>query len=313
MTRAANFVQETTTSIAGTSGDGAVTTTAISLSPRLSNALGTQATTVRYVIQQASTGKAESGIGVISANVLTRSRPQITWDGTTFKDASTGAVAPLQFGSSPTAGDVVIRIAPLAESAPMAQPGRQTLIAGDGVWDNYPFSRHLIPNNNGQAVSFSADREYYACYYNEVPGLLVGSQIDLMSGTGNLKRAVYDVNSSGLPGNKILTLNNVTLSGTGAKTDTASGTWIPAGGIWIPAGWLVLGFISDAAFTMRGAPMGQAHTLYNRVNGYGFTDTLWKAGSYAAGLPAVPNLTGGSMGTPTGTNGCAWLGLKVVA
>lgn len=309
MTRSANFVQETTTSIAGTSGDGAVTTTAIANTPRLSTALGTQATTVRYVIQQTSSNKLESGIGVISANVLTRTRPQITWDGTTWADK---APAALQFGSAPTAGDTIIRIGPLTESSPMAAPGRQRIIAGDGAWDTFPFSRHLPATNSGAAMSFSANIEYYSCYYNEVPGLIDGSQIDLMSGTGNMKRCIYDVNSAGLPGNKILTLNNVVLSGTGLKTDTAYGTWTPASGIWVAAGWLIIGFIADVAFTLRGVANNAQPTVYNRQGGYGYTDTLFKAGSYATGLPNVPNLVGGSMaGGGSSTNGCAWHGLRV--
>ena len=70
--RSADYVEETTTSIAGTSGDGAVTLTAVTSKPRLSTVFGTQATTIRYVIEDTSSKKFEQGLGSVSSNVLTR-------------------------------------------------------------------------------------------------------------------------------------------------------------------------------------------------------------------------------------------------
>ena len=108
--RAANFIEETTTSIAGTNGDGAVTLSQITSRPRFSTVLGTQNTTVRYVIEDTVIFKYESGIGHVSSNVLTRTKPQVTWDGTTYTDVGTTA---LQFGSSPTSGNIRVRMAPV--------------------------------------------------------------------------------------------------------------------------------------------------------------------------------------------------------
>jgi hypothetical protein len=310
--RSANFVQETTTSIAGVSGNGAVTMTAIAGSPRASNAYGVQATTTRYVIEKKSTGSLESGIGVMAANVLTRTRPQVTWDGVTFLDASSGVVAPLAFEAAPTAGDVIVRIGPTAESAPAPWQGRQSLVGGDGVFDSYPLSTHQQGANNGGPRSFAADTEYYSVYLLPVAGLVTGALFSVSVSGGSVKRAIYDVNTSGLPGNKILTLNTISVATTGIKTDTASSTWVPAGGIWLPAGFYIIGQIFSAATSLLGYQSGSVATPFGRKNGYGYSDTLYKAGSYASGLPDTPNLTGGSMGDPgTLGNGFAWLGLRV--
>ncbi|SNT29246.1 hypothetical protein SAMN06265795_12261 [Noviherbaspirillum humi] len=312
--RAGNYVEETTTAIAGASGNGAVTLTAIANTPRFSTVLGTGATTVRYVIEDTVNKKFESGIGTVAANVLTRSRPQITWDGATYKDASS-SVAALAFGSTPASGNIKIRMAPLAEIAGALKPGRQQITDADNLWALYPISEHMQAGSNGSARTFYPNIEYYAGYKMSTAGLLTGIRIDLRttSGAGTLKWALYDVGHNGLPNNKLVTFNNVNLSATGLKTDTAVASWAPANGIWLPPGWYVIGMICDVQIDL-GGNTNNIDSLYCRSNGYGYGDTLRVAGSFASGLPATPSLSGASMNDPGASgHGNAWIGLKVIA
>jgi hypothetical protein len=194
-------------------------------------------------------------------------------------------------------------------------PGRQTLITPDS-WTAYPTSTHLAITSNGSARAFNANTEYYSCYKLEHPGLLSGVQFQVDSGgAGSLKMALYDIGYNGLPSNKLATFNTTSLSTTGTKADTATGTWSPAGGVWLSAGWYYMGFISDIAFSIHGIMAAAAGaTPVGRRNSYGYSDTLYIAGSYSTGLPSVPNLTGASMGDPgSGGNCTPWIGLKVIA
>jgi hypothetical protein len=316
--RSANFVQETTTSIAGTLGDGAVTTTAIALSPRVSDALGASKRWVRYVIEKVSTGQREEGLGTFAANVLTRSRPQVTWTGTVWADGRGGAVVALQFGSAPTAGDVIIRLAATAEGQAPVVNARQSTVAGDSSWRDYPISTQTSWSGSGSTAPLTVDTEYYHAIKVDAAGLLNGIQIDVAVAAGALmKCALYDLGSDGLPGAKIVDFAGFSTASTGIKTDTATASWLPPAPVWIVPGWYVIGFIADGAFSIRGG-LGNGisqQTPFGRRNTYGYSSTLIITGKSAAtGLPASPNMTGAIMADPGGTALCApWIGLKVIA
>jgi hypothetical protein len=317
--RTANYVQETTTSIAGTNGDGAVTTTAIANTPRVSTVFGTGKVEVRYTIEDTVNKKMESGFGSVTGNVLTRSRPQTTWDGTTWKDGSTGAVTALAFGSTPAAGNVLIRLGPVAETQAPVVPGRQTLIAGDSQWRDYVITQAINYWSGNTPSTLTANNEYYAYHKLDTAGLLTGLQLEVraVGGTG-LKLALYNVGSNGLPGSKILDFNVASTLSTGLKTDTSTATWSTGGPVWLTPGWYAIGFISDGggqiSGTGQGGNLALGHTPLGRKNAYGYSACAWVAGSYTNGLPTSPNLTGGTM-VDVGSSGLAWpwIGLKVVA
>lgn len=311
--RAANYVEETTTSIAGTSGDGAVTMTAIASTPRFSTVLGTQATIVRYVIEDTVGKRFESGIGSVAANVLTRTRPQVTWDGTTYSD---NAPAALQFGSAPASGNIRIRMSATAESQGPTMAGRNATIAGDTSWRDYPISANMTWTSNGAGGGISADLQVYACYLLNTAGRLTGVQIDVATAVASsfMKLALYPCNNAGLPGSKILDFNNLDTGTTGIKTDTATGTWSPAGPVFLTPGWYYVGMIPSAGIAIRGV---QGNTPIHssplgRRGGYGYSNTCTVAGSYATGLPQNPSPT--TMVDPGGSAlGAPWVGLRVQA
>lgn len=311
--RSANYVEETTTSIAGTLGNGAVTLTAITNVPRLSTVFGTQATTIRYVIEDTVNKKFETGIGSVAANVLTRTHPQITWDGTTYHDSAPSA---LQFGATPNAGDIKIRLAATAESQAANLPGTNATVAGDSTWRDYPLSEGRAWNSNGTGYAMTADREYYVAYHLPMGGSLAGVQFEVTSGvaSSNAKLALYSCASDGLPGAKIVDFTTTATVTATVKTDTATGSWSPAGPVWLTPGWYYVGILPSHGITVRGdssSGAAQGRTPMGRKNGYGYGPGCYVAGSYATGLPAVPSLGSATMLDLGITGSSLWLGLKV--
>ena len=314
--RAANGILETTTSIAGTLGDGAITLTAIANTPRISSAFGTGATQVRYVIRKGSTGAFETGQGVADTNVLTRTRPMVTWNGSAWAD--TGTISPLQFGSTPTSGDVTVMLSPLAESTAPVIPARQNSIAGDANWRDYPLSSHCqVASSSGTGGALTAGNEYYAYHRLDVSGSLVGIQfsVSTLVAASNMKLALYAIGSAGLPATKIVDFVTVATATTGLKTDTATGSWTPATGINLTPGWYAIGFINSHSISILGSPPGNntvSQTPLGRKNAYGYGNTITIAGSYATGLPAVANVAAGSILDCGSTSlSSPWIGLKI--
>jgi hypothetical protein len=311
--RSADYVQETTTSIAGTSGNGAITLTAIAGSPRLSTVFGAQATTVRYVIEDTTLNKFESGIGSVAANVLTRVRPQVTWDGTTWTDGSASAVAALAFGSTPAAGNVVVRLAATAEVQGIVIPQIQTQFGGD-AWRDYPTCANYMGVGAGNAMAVNANQIYHHLYKLDRAGNVNGIQLSVGTAGGtNLKLALYSLGYNGLPDKKIVDFNLISSATTGVKTDTATGTWTPAGPVYLTPAWYVIAWIADAAIQLDGNWSGstrRGRTPFGVNGGYGDSQVITVPATYASGLPAVASMTGGALDTG---NGCFRVGLKVVA
>lgn len=309
--RAANYVEETTTSIAGTNGNGAVTLTQITSIPRFSTVFGTQATTVRYVIEDTVNKKFETGIGSVSSNVLTRTRPQVTWDGTTYDDSTP---SPIAFGSTPTSGDIKIRMSATAENNAPVIPARNSSIAGDANWRDYPITNNAGWNGNGNGGTLTAAREYYTCYLLNSGGALSGISFNVSSAiaSSNMKMALYAVGSNGLPAEKIVDFNAVSTATTGQKTDTATGTWSPTGPVWLTPSWYYIGFINSHAITILGNGTQNAvlrRTPLGRVDAYGYGNTVYVNGNYTTGLPANPSPTTMEAGSLPLT--VPWFGLKV--
>lgn len=313
--RSADYVEMTTTSIAGTSGDGAVTCTQITNTPTFTLALGSQNTTVRYVIEDTVNKKFEQGIGAVASNVLTRTRPQVTWDGSTWDDSTP---SPLQFGSTPTSGDVKIRMAATVEDRMAALPGQNVTVTGDANWRDYPITNNCVCSSGGFGNALTAAREYYTAYCLYGSGLLVGAQFEVTtaaSGT-SMKWALYPIGHDGLPGAKIVDFVTTSVGSTGLKTDTATGSWSPAGPVWLPAGWYAIGFLPESTPSIRGmsTPDGKiSRTPFGRQSGYGCSNTVYIAGNYTTGLPATPSLSGGTMVAANAALSVPWFGLKVTA
>jgi hypothetical protein len=288
-----------------------VTCTALTNTPTFTNALGAGAVVVRYVIEDTVNKKFESGIGSIAANVLTRTDPQVTWDGTTYTPVSAAA---LQFGSSPTSGNIRIRLAPTVEAFAPAMPGRNSTIAGDANWRDYPPSAHAYQTGNGSGSTVTANVEYYVAHRVDVGGTVNGAQIEVTNASaGNMKWALYNIGQDGLPGTKIADFTTITtMSTTGVKTDTA---FTP---FHITPGWYAFGLIFDSTPGVRGAGIGTLNfgpTPFGRKGTYGYSGGMSIASkSYTTGLPAVANMSGAAM-LDNGVTAIAsaWIGLKVAS
>lgn len=279
--RLANLVKETTTSIAGTSGNGAVTLTAISGFPRFSTYYGSGPVVVPYTIYDESNAKFETGIGSLSSNVLTRTLPQVTWDGSTLDESSP---SPLQFGSTPTSGNVIISITPTAERMAPFMVAKQSVISGDS-WSDYPVLGGCgVHYGTGYSAPITADREYYQ--YTKIlhAGLLVGAQLQVSSAvaSSNLKWRFYDIGPDGLPLNKLLDFTTISTASTGIKTDTA---FTP---IKVTPGFYVTGIITNDAIGLQminGTNASIVESPLGRKDGYGKSIAFYQSGSYSIGLP----------------------------
>lgn len=312
--RSADYVEETTTSIAG-AGAGAVTLTAVASTPRFSTVFGTQNTTVRYVIEDTVLKKFEEGIGAVSSNVLTRTLPQTTWDGTTWSPLNPTALA---FAAAPSSGDIKIRMSPVASGIGAAtMPARQVAIAGDTNWRDYPISGNRDFSGGGTGFALTADREYYMPYRIDMGGVLSGVQLEVTSGVAasNIKWALYSSAGDGLPGTKIVDfVTTATVTAT-IKTDTASASWAPVGKVLLSPGWYYLGWLPSHAISIRGVAGGSGVGYPNplgRKDGYGYGSHVYVAGTYASGLPAIPSLGAATMQGQSGI-GPMFIGLKMVA
>ena len=307
--RAADYVEMTTTSIAGTSGDGAVTCTAITNVPTFTIVFGSGAVQVRYVIEDTVNKKFEQGIGSVASNVLTRTKPQVTWDGTTWSDQGPTA---LQFGSTPTTGNVKIRLAPLVEDSIRAMAGANTTISGEADWLVFrPSAAGTMAGPSSRTLT--ADREYYKAFLLDRPGRLLGIQFQVATAqaSSNLKMALLACGVDGLPGQKILDFTTTATTSTGVKTDTATGSWSTGAAIWLNPGWYFIGYIASHAIAINGTSgtVTEVSTPLGRGNAYGMTDTCYKAGSYATGLPALPAPT--TLAPINGADARHIFGLKV--
>lgn len=311
--RSANFVEETTSSIAGTNGNGAVTLSAIANTPRFSTVFGTQATNIRYVIEDTVNKKFETGVGFVSGNVLTRTKPQVTWDGSAWNDK---APSPLAFGSTPTLGNIKIRLSATVESLTAQIPGfNRTLNASDNTWRDFHINNSIVWNGNSQGSNLDPNKIYYYCYRLENAGLLDGIAVQVYTGATSspMKICLYDVGTNGLPNNKLITFNNVDTTTSGTKIDTATNTWSSGGPVWLNAGWYYIGFISDSNPVIGGNGSQQmlvsGPTPLGRANAYGWGMTATQPGDYATGLPANP--------APTILHGAHlsqsvfWIGLRI--
>lgn len=307
----ANGIYETTTSIGGTLGNGAVTLIQVTNVPRVSYAFNRTAN-LRYIIEKISTGQLEVGYGTFASNVLTRNKQIMTYDGaTTWNDINP---TPLQFGSSPTSGDVIIRLAALADDKAPIIDVRQTSVTGDATWRDYYFSEAIGGDSAGTAATLTANREYYLAFKCGTPGTLLALQMEVTTAVAasNIAIALYELGTDPTKpvGAKITDFAGFSTASTGVKTDSSPASWTPAGAPRLEASWLVIGFIASHAIGIRCRVSTNAqHTPWGRFNSYGHSDTIYAAGSGTT-LPAVPSPT--TMLAMNSANGAsAWMGLKI--
>lgn len=284
-----DFVKMTST----TTGTGALTLVAASapyqsLATALTAAWGTGTFECAYTVEEASTGKFESGIGsfVTSTLVLTRTLVQQSFDGSALDYTAPAAI---NFAS----GALTVYISDAIGNQPWVYPGTGNNAAVMGA----STTMGLVPFNKrtgGSTLTAVVSTEYYSAI------LWSGThQIDQVthrtgtSTTGNCKLAWYEMKQSGIPGAKVFNFGAFAVGGSGTNSVLAVTGFNP------PPGWYVEASIFDAtvasqnsAFTIQ-TPFGQTT---GGVEIVGYT----RSGTYASGL-ADP----ASTASPTALTGVA--------
>lgn len=176
----------------------------------------------------ATISKAESGFGTISSgNVLTRTAPRTTWNGTTYTQA--GATA-LSFGTS----NVRVYVSPLAEGGPTAFPKRLDLSANYGP-NGYVIGANLWTQSDFPTASVVADRQYMVPLKLEAafPLTQIGVEVTTAVASSTLHIAVASVDpATGLPGRILAAANSLSSGTTGFKMGSISSRLFSAGWYW---------------------------------------------------------------------------------
>jgi hypothetical protein len=292
----ANWLEMTS----ATGGTGALTLTAVSGAPTFANVFGASGTRrLPYAVLEwgssARTGppiKSESGWGEVNlaTSVLTRTRPETTWNGTNYDGTVPSAIS---FGT--TAANIRVILTPLSAFAPTALQAFPVTTPSEnlGAW-----SAHLV--NVAAAVTVTAAREYYVPFHWRLHGEYAqfGVGITTTIAASGVKIALYDVASTGLPGIK--------------RQDLAAGTPIDSSGTAgiravslsnvLPPGWYYAGILPSHAVGMRA---GEVYTkpspACSMSTGMPITH-FYRAGTYATGLPdpapTAGSLTGATTAVP---------------
>ncbi|HVJ54882.1 MAG TPA: hypothetical protein VM689_20650 [Aliidongia sp.] len=320
----ADFISMTASAIAGTGGNGAVTLVQVTAPvnvPTFSQAFGSSARMVDYTIIDGVAGKWEKGFGSVAGNVLTRSSIHETYDGATYLSGNPSALA---FGSTPTVGNIVIRLAPTSDFALPVPSAIQRTVGSDSFL-GYQLSGAIATDNNGSNAALSTGIEYYFPYLNLIRGKIDAVLIGIGSvGAANAgaKLGIYEVGPDGLPGPCITLANALPLTATGPAVDATPASWgVNAGPIRLTPGWFYIGaMVNDATaqLQMFQGISGRAliYPPTGRVNGYGFGTSVRKTAqnSYATGLPTgVPSQTGGTyvLGNMNDGLGMLAVGLRI--
>jgi hypothetical protein len=249
---------------------------------------GTGARMVEYVIDDNVTGYKEAGIGNVASNVLTRTQPRETWNGTTFDNTAPAALA---FGSSPASGNIRIRMAPLAWSF-TPNPQFHNSSIGD-------FNLGLMCGDiNGgptQSNQWGADQEAWYPYLwrgtREIDQFAVRAPV---SNTGrSVKYCISEVGTNGLPGKKLIDIGTVSFNTSGTKTVTSS-SFSPSGDAWLAPGYYYIGQIHDGTVDINTCVAANIRASILGMDGFERPVQILQRGSgegasYASGLPDNPS------------------------
>lgn len=278
----ADFIEMYASSIAS-AGAGSVTMAQVSGRPKFSTALGTASRTVKYVIEDTTTGAFERGIGLIAADVLTRSVVRETWNGSGL--VRIGAT-PLAFTAS--AQNIRVRISPQSDDAvptipqiPAAFGTNAGLISGH--FCTWNFDNTTAPTN---------DFESYFPFRWDGSGEIdqIGVKVTTAQAGGGLKLGIYAMQPNGLPGVCLMNTNNNPLPCTATGFVSASmAASSPGANIRLAPGWYWIGYIA----TSNGLGFTAPHRHYVQQSPAGFSTAVAQNvllyrnnGIYATGLPA---------------------------
>lgn len=176
----------------------------------------------------ATVAKAESGFGTISSgNVLTRTEPRTTWNGTTYTQAG---ATPLSFGAS----NVRVYVSPLAEGGPTAFPKRLDLSGSYGP-NGYVIGANLWTQTDLATAGVTANRQYMTPLKLEAgfPLTQIGAEVLTAAAGSTLHVAIASVDpSTGLPGRILAAANALSSATTGLKMGSITSRMFAPGWYW---------------------------------------------------------------------------------
>lgn len=220
--------------------------------------------------------RAESGFGTVSSgNVLTRSAPRTTWNGTTYVQAAASA---LSFGTS----NVRVYVSPIAEGGPNSYPKTPDLSGNYG-----PFGQ-VLPANLTTATDFStlalaANQQYMVPMKLEAgfPLTQIGVQVSTAAASSNINVAIASIDpTTGMPGRILAAANGLDSATTGVKLTSITSRMFPGGWYWslfssngtptvrASEGFLPgpLGYNDFGGRTIRGVSRARTHANYTVGN-----------------------------------------------
>jgi hypothetical protein len=241
-----------------TGGTGALTLAAVTGWPTIQDIWGSSGTRwLAYNIQEWSgtdhSGppiKAEAGVGsiVLSTMVLTRTKPTSTWNSTgpTYDGTSPTAIS---FGT--TADNVRVSCSPLAELSPECIPWAVDAAPGVNCGMSSPHAMVSSSTRSG-----AANTGYFMAFLWLGVGELIQASFHVQTaGTATgVKMAIFEVGSNGLPGNRLLDINNASpaTATAGVKSSSISA------GFYLPPDWYYAALVANGTVTLRCAdPQGQ--------------------------------------------------------
>lgn len=199
----------------------------------LPSAVMTAGATLEYSIVEytdatlATISKAETGVGRVTSNVLTRSIVRTTWDGTTYAQA---APSPLSFGTT----NVRIYCAPVSEGGPTSFPA---IADFSGVFGNFGYAMpaNVVQEFDWAASTLTANQLALTPLKIEagfaISQLGISCTAAVAASTVNIAIASIDP-SNGWPGVILAAANGLDTSTTGIKMGSITQRLFAPGWYW---------------------------------------------------------------------------------
>lgn len=232
--------------------------------------------------------RSETGFGTVSSgNVLTRTAPRTTWNGTTYSQNSPSA---LSFGTS----NVLVLVAPIAEGGPTAFSARAnfTALVGSGPNEWVVPANMLATFDYPATVGLAANSAYMVPIFLQMGFALSTLAVKVTTpqagATVNLAIAALRPDN-GVPGTILASANGVSVAAGGITSASAGPRLLSPG--WY---WALLSF-SAASVAIRGAES----VLPNPMGGLGVGDRLTRYNissrphaDFTVGADAMAGITG---------------------
>lgn len=281
----------------GTGGSSTITLASVTGFPQFTSAFGTSGTLfVDYQIAEytdatfSTLKNYEAGIGslVLSTNVLTRTLPNVTYNGTTYNMVNPTA---LTFGN--TAANFIITFGGASDTQKRGLSSTFNVTsAGSDIWQ--PFNTRVTYDSNNSTFTLTNGNLLFIPveYIYTKPITQVAVDVTTLAASSNLRMGIYDTDTA--TGGPVNLITEFTSGGAIATTATGFRAVTMASPFWTPPGfyWLCLQADNSTAVLRRLSHFG--HSLLSSNGGQRDLLMFDKGGTYGA-LPAVAPTSSGSV------------------